>query len=271
MSIKIAGENKRRTRRVLSVWLVALAVGWTVPAVAGPGEDLIAAAARGDVAAVQALLANGADVNTKIGPITALSNAVEKGNLFLVKLLVESGAEITPNAIFFADDKNQLSSYTENERGIAAYLISTQAARNGLKLSVSDQDAQVKFLNQTRSAISDYVKNKWPGIPGTERVVVRFVYIVKNTETPNSVWASCDIAIVTKTGMYEIVSKTRKLNAMPDDLEKRFPPLEHAWMSIGNNSSSVSTVFDRKAIQLGNFLLEQDQSGAVSARYVEYK
>jgi hypothetical protein len=57
---KAVGENSMvRTRRVLTVCLVALTVRWVAAAVAGSAEDLIDAAGRGDAAAVQALLANG--------------------------------------------------------------------------------------------------------------------------------------------------------------------------------------------------------------------
>ena len=53
MSTKVIVERSMiRIRRALSVWLMALATGWAAAAVAGPSEDLIDAATRGDVASV---------------------------------------------------------------------------------------------------------------------------------------------------------------------------------------------------------------------------
>jgi len=54
-----------RIGRMLSALGVALAVGWAAAGVAGPAEDLINAASRGETRVVQALLSNGASVNAK--------------------------------------------------------------------------------------------------------------------------------------------------------------------------------------------------------------
>src|SRR5258707_12354192 len=65
MLTKVVLENWMvRIRRMLSVWWIALAVGWAA-AVAGPAEDLINTASRGEAAAGQALLSKGADVHAK--------------------------------------------------------------------------------------------------------------------------------------------------------------------------------------------------------------
>jgi uncharacterized protein len=122
-----------RIRRALTVWWIALAIGSSSVAVAGPGEDLIAAAARGDGAAVQALLdqgiavdsmnalgttalmtaslyghldvvqallANGADVNakSKLVSATALMAASRAGHLNVVQLLLAKGADVNAKA-----------------------------------------------------------------------------------------------------------------------------------------------------------------------------
>ena len=64
-------------------------------AAAGPAEDLISAAFRGDAAAVQALLAKGADVNAKNNDgVTALMVASENGHLDVVQALLAKGAEV---------------------------------------------------------------------------------------------------------------------------------------------------------------------------------
>jgi hypothetical protein len=89
-----------RIRRVLSVWCVALPVGWAAAAMAGPAEDLINAAGSGDAAAVQALLAKGADINAKASNgVTALVAASYPGHLDVVQALLAKGADVNAKAI----------------------------------------------------------------------------------------------------------------------------------------------------------------------------
>lgn len=73
------------------MWLVALAVGWSVAALAGATEDLISAAERGDAAMVQALLAKGANANANAanGGATALMMASQEGRLEVVQVLLD--------------------------------------------------------------------------------------------------------------------------------------------------------------------------------------
>ncbi|MFZ1964447.1 MAG: ankyrin repeat domain-containing protein [Roseiarcus sp.] len=96
MSTKAVVESSMvRLRRVLSVWSVALALGWAAAAMAGPAEDLIAAATRGDAAAAQALLAKGADVNAKMSDgTTALIEASTFGHLNVVQALLAKEADV---------------------------------------------------------------------------------------------------------------------------------------------------------------------------------
>lgn len=62
------------------VWGVALTLSWVLPAAAGPSEDLISAADRGDAPRVQALLARGTDVNARAkNGATALMLASQRG------------------------------------------------------------------------------------------------------------------------------------------------------------------------------------------------
>jgi len=87
-------------RRNLLPFLVLL-----VPLVASAkdsNEALFAAARKGDVAAVKALLDKGVDVNAKTRyGATALSYACDRGNIELVTLLIERGADVNTKDTFY--------------------------------------------------------------------------------------------------------------------------------------------------------------------------
>jgi hypothetical protein len=66
----------------------------TAAVVAGSAKDLVDVASRGDAAAVQALLAKGAEINAKANNgVTALSAATAKGHADVRALLVQAGAK----------------------------------------------------------------------------------------------------------------------------------------------------------------------------------
>ncbi len=69
---------------------------------ADANEDLLAAVRKGDVAAVKALLDNGANVNAK-SPYgaTPLFFAANRGNIEIVKLLLERGADVDVKDTFY--------------------------------------------------------------------------------------------------------------------------------------------------------------------------
>ncbi len=79
-------------RRVFFAYGCAIAVGWAAVAIAGSAEDLNAAAVRGDLAAVQKLVARGADVNTKTldGSISELNLSADAD---IQALLESAGAK----------------------------------------------------------------------------------------------------------------------------------------------------------------------------------
>ena len=84
-----------RTCPVLLVLWVTLVLGLASAAVAGPAENLIDAATRGDMGAVQALLAKGADVNAKArDDWTALMLASQNGHLDVAQALLAMGAGV---------------------------------------------------------------------------------------------------------------------------------------------------------------------------------
>jgi ankyrin repeat protein len=66
------------------------------------GEEFLAAARKGDIAAVKALLAKGVDVNTKSRyGATALSFACDRENTELVRVLIEHGADVNVQDTFY--------------------------------------------------------------------------------------------------------------------------------------------------------------------------
>jgi ankyrin repeat protein len=80
--------------RQLSVWWIALAIGWAAPAVAGPSDDFYYAVAYGNAAKARALLDEGADANAKRGGIPMLITASQRGYLDIVRALLAEGAEV---------------------------------------------------------------------------------------------------------------------------------------------------------------------------------
>jgi uncharacterized protein len=102
----VVKNTMARIRPVLSASCVALSVGWAAAAMAGPVEDLLNAAYRGDMAAVQALLNTGTDVNARTSEIcrgsftpvcggaTALIMASFTGHLDIVQALLARGADV---------------------------------------------------------------------------------------------------------------------------------------------------------------------------------
>jgi len=82
--------------------LVLLVLCARVACAEGPGDELLAAARKGDVAAVRSLLDKGVDVNSKSHyGATALSFACDRGNLEMVTLLIERGADVNVKDTFY--------------------------------------------------------------------------------------------------------------------------------------------------------------------------
>src|SRR5262245_32710088 len=67
-------------------------------------EEFFAAARKGDVAAVKAMVEKGTDINarTKYGA-TALSYACDKGHVELVKYLLDHGADVNVKDTFYGE------------------------------------------------------------------------------------------------------------------------------------------------------------------------
>lgn len=90
------------SRRIASIILALLL---PVAALAQSlNEDFFAAARKGDIAAVKALLDKGVDVNAKTNyGATALSYACDKGHVEVVKLLIERGADVNVKDTFYGE------------------------------------------------------------------------------------------------------------------------------------------------------------------------
>src|SRR5579862_7575566 len=87
-----------QARRLAAVMLAAMACGFTGILANAQSNDLITAAGRGDLPAVNALLKAGADVNdaknTVSGSTTALMEASAKGHLEVVQALLTAKADV---------------------------------------------------------------------------------------------------------------------------------------------------------------------------------
>lgn len=94
-------------RRSILFLLIALFVGqanisYAVAQESENGEKLLAAARKGDVATIKALLDAGTDVNSKNRyGATALSYAADKGNIEVVRLLLDRGADVDVKDSFY--------------------------------------------------------------------------------------------------------------------------------------------------------------------------
>jgi ankyrin repeat protein len=74
--------------------MTAIMVLWATVAVADVNEDFLKAAERGDLSAVESLIANGADINAKLNNgKTALMLATQNGHEEIKELLIKAGAK----------------------------------------------------------------------------------------------------------------------------------------------------------------------------------
>jgi ankyrin repeat protein len=121
--------------------LIAVAVLWTIFALAGVNEDLYEASGRGDLPEVKRLLAKGADVNAKIevGGVrgipkgvksTALMAASGMGHQEIVQILLEKGADV--NARTYAGMTPLMAASGMGHREIVQMLLDKGADVNAM-------------------------------------------------------------------------------------------------------------------------------------------
>jgi ankyrin repeat protein len=104
-------------------------------------DDLIAAAKRGDVEAVRALIAKGANVNTRTTyGATALHFAADRGHLEVVKALVEAGADVNAKDDFYKITPATMA-MMHKQREVADYLQRVVTSRKDAAQAVNAQSA----------------------------------------------------------------------------------------------------------------------------------
>jgi ankyrin repeat protein len=100
-------------------------------------EELLAAARKGDLAAVKALLERGAEVNAKTRyGATPLSYAADRGHTEIVQLLIERGADVNAKDTFYGATPIVWAS-SRNHAKIVRMLLEKGAQSKELALSIA--------------------------------------------------------------------------------------------------------------------------------------
>ncbi len=100
-------------------------------------DDLIAAAKKGDAAAVKSLIAKGANVNARTNyGATALHFAADRGHLEVIKVLVEAGADVNAKDEFYKFTPTMMAMMHKQKEAVE-YLQQVIAARKDAQASSS--------------------------------------------------------------------------------------------------------------------------------------
>jgi ankyrin repeat protein len=129
-----------KTRNLVLLFLVSL-----FPIVAfaqNINDDLIAAAKRGDAAAVKSLIAKGANVNARTNyGATALHFAADRGHLEVIKVLVEAGADVNAKDEFYKFTPTMMAMMHKRKEAVE-YLQQVIAAKKDAAPASSSTGAQ---------------------------------------------------------------------------------------------------------------------------------
>jgi ankyrin repeat protein len=143
---KIKGVSMHSVFRALLMGMIALAISWATLAIAGPNEDLIAAAQLGDMPRIQALLNKGADTNAKdINDKTALMHAAEKGHLDVVKALLANSADVN----------------IKRKDGATALILASGEGHTAIVKELLDKGAEVNI--QAKDGVTALLRASWRG------------------------------------------------------------------------------------------------------------
>lgn len=221
--------------------------------------QLLDAAKKNDVATVKKLILAGASPSThdESGD-SILTSAVVNKNYELGHWLIARGAEIDPTSMFISDTESHLPGFSAQQQGWVAYLLTTQLARKGMKLTFPDTSSRVLFVQRLKKAIIQNMKDQGYELRGNKGWAVRLIAVPKSVG--DTFIVACDIAEWGDNGMYEIASVTGKLFPTPPDLPET---ANHAWVAgpIDGAMVNFSLNYDPDTVMKGGFLITSKDAG----------
>jgi len=126
-----------------SKWVVSLILMPLLPLIIRAqsiNEELLAAARKGNLEAVKALLAKGADANAKTQHgATPLSYAADRGHLEIVKALIEHGAEVNARDSFYNSTPITWAAYNGHAEVIKLLLDKGAQGKEGALMMAVDR------------------------------------------------------------------------------------------------------------------------------------
>jgi outer membrane protein assembly factor BamB len=197
---------RRSGRCLLLAFLVAAA--WPVGAAetaAELKEAFLAAARKGDVASVKALLAKGADVNaTNAYGATALSYAADKGHLEVVKLLLQHKAKVNVKDSFYNFTPLTWAGYRGHAAVVQALLQADPAeADNALLLGVAGGHVEVVRVTLETGKVKTSALNSALAMLSADQSAMRALLVKAGAKLPNpgTLRAAWDV-LAPFTGVY---------------------------------------------------------------------
>ncbi|HEY0072973.1 MAG TPA: ankyrin repeat domain-containing protein [Abditibacteriaceae bacterium] len=178
----------------------------------GPLEiALVEAAARGDEAQVQNLLAQGAKPNALTNGTLALATAAQKGYLSVVRLLLDSGANVNYASVGFMPDPNADPRFPDDGgRLVGGQTALFLAAGNGhvevIKLLLS------KGADVTAESIEGNTPLVWAAFNGQAEAVRLLLQAGADPNQPNKAGTTA-LAVASQQGHLEVVRVLKESGA----------------------------------------------------------